>query len=301
MGIIGYGVGSSPRASSAQYSLYNTLISVGWVSQGEGNGISGGMGTTGVVDSGTFVWCVLKHPSSSRQVMFSTEGNGTIGYSYDGSFSGGSASSYPTSGNYGVTSGIYLNIGGTYSSIIAVQDVEPYNFIIQGRHLYFGAITQQGSMLFTYLDYIQDHDVDPFVIAVGGGSSSSNQLFSYLTQFQKAKTLVPGSTTEYMTVSAGRVGYVDNQYGLWAGYAPLDHDDGYYQTLNKIVWAKESFNDPMLPDGYKGTSSFFLAPTNFLPQDTTTQQATYNNETAVYGGRFGFIIPWDGDPVPDPA
>lgn len=295
MGIIGTYVNNKHlRQPEAWYALHTTLISVGWVSQGEGNGVTGGMGTTGIVTSGSFVWSVLKHPSSSRQVILSTEGLGTIGYSYDGSLSGGSATSYPRSGYYSVTNSPFYESGSPFYTIISVQDVEPYSFIAQSIR-YSSGIRHLGSVLFTYLDEVQPHDVDPYLISKGGGFSSFDQAFYGASQL--GRCLRPGSTTKYMSVQGQRIGYQTDQQGIWPRYAPLTHSDGYHQALDRVMWGHQSFNNPLLKDGYKGISSYFVAVPTFINLPSTNM-ASYNDERYLYGGPYGFIIPWDQGPFP---
>lgn len=294
-----YSSGTARTASI--YRLYALLTSVGWVSAGEGNGTTGGMGTTGIVSSSACRWFVLKHPSSARQILMGMPASDltkiVFGYSFYGNFAGGDSTNYPTADSTNAYSiETTTGIASTYFDYACAQDAEPYGWFFQFREAYVQrrhfAFIPVEAQTFSSGSFVKDDD--PYVCSFGLGSNYNYSAYvnDYsTTTFGGGFCLEPGKKHSYIEIIATSVGPRTDGTRFWPYGAPNSEDDGYYQH-QPVLWRNQYFNNHLLNDGYKGISTFAKAVGRQLSATSTYQPATFNNKTSVYAGFL--VFPWDG-------
>ena len=182
-------------ASHVLWHIYRFMTAVsptgpGWVSIGESNGTTGGMGTTGIITSESSLtsgtsWFVLRSPDSKIQILFarsSTSSTYAAFYLTYQQFSGGSSTTFPT---YNASSTLIFAAAQRIVSTIynrtlnlMADDAYPYLFYATSTIVTtnvpnngYGPYSEFG-IFYIPLDGYEINDGYPYVFMVGGGGNA---------------------------------------------------------------------------------------------------------------------------------
>jgi hypothetical protein len=280
------------------YDIYRFMTAVsptgpGWVSIGESNGTTGGMGTTGIITSAASLtaanaWFVLRSPDSKIQILFG-KGSATTYYAqsfltYD-QFTGGSGSAIPT---YNSSKTIqFLNGYKIYSATanyvhhMVADDAYPYNFYAAAVNI-SGAPSCSGFASFFNLDGYSSNDGYPYA-------------YMWTTQTGPITSSVDAGSTTYGTKSIhpnGSNWIYSFPCRLYADTSLIIPNAGPPGTIDgsQLIAFPTIF---LSTDLYKGVNYSWL---KWCSNGTLAQHDTVQNKQWIRLGDF--LFKWDGATVP---
>jgi hypothetical protein len=273
----------------------------GWVSIGESNGTTGGMGTTGIITSATSListtaWFVLRSPDSKIQILFARGiVNSFAGFylTYQ-QFSGGSSTTFPS---YNINSTLdfsneasHINTGSSkYSIHLMADDAYPYGFYAVNLNISSAPIVN-GSIHYIPMDDF--HPSDGYNYCFVRGSWGNPITVTNISN---------NSNGVYGSKSFNKNGLTRNSIGSYTYATPIctyygATGGGIIYPNNGMVSSSNIYLMPLLFCNYayyKGLSYKYYWNSNSV----ITQGTTVVNRSGI---RFGDLIcPWDGitDPV----
>jgi hypothetical protein len=260
----------------------------GWISVGEYDGTTGGMGTVGLFTSNSFfdsttAWFVLESPDGKMQLMiFNTvSGNNYTGarLSY-GKFTGtGASPTFDSSKTVEFSAGLDMVTSSINITVhMAANDEPPYDF-------YLTNYNRTSSVFGLFLSLIQ---VD--------SGYDSNDKYNYVLAKGQTPTY---SNIGYYSTSLSAYGCLSfSSNGTVVSVPPV----AYYSFGSIIfpsggtLYDSKFYSVPLTfcsPTCYKGTSNKYF----WNPSTTITECTTVYNKTLLRVNDL--LVPWDGssDPV----
>lgn len=267
----------------------------GWISIGESNGSSGGMGTIGLITSAssfssTYSWYVLRSPDSKYQLLMN---KGASSAYYGGMyltnyvFSGGSSSALPTFNSNNTLQFPYsvrLNNGNSakYTFNFIADDSLPYGFYAFAYNLSSNICTDLFGMI----------PMDGYNILDGYPIAFISSSYNY--QPIKSNFSSDASSRSTSTVSYGSLGFgITGSTVAWCQLANymvnstvLMPGNGPNINTNSILSLPTYFASQTL---YKGISTNWVrTPANFI----LNQGDTIDNKKWIRMGDW--LFRWDG-------
>lgn len=194
-----------PGAVNVEYYLYRAYTflttaspsGAGWTSVGEGNGSSGGMGTTGIITSASSLagnnrWFVLQAPGSpQRQILMYRPSFGSCGFRFTdhaSGFTGGGASTLPTA-TYALWPGDVSSIQNSVMHLVA-DDAYPHGVWWLSMNPTSGLNVNNFMSLIPVT--VQTGDTSPYVMYSNAGTTSLE--YQYIgTRTGNGRGILPGA------------------------------------------------------------------------------------------------------------
>lgn len=261
----------------------------GWTSVGESDGVTGGIGTTGIITSASDLvladaWFVLESPDNARQILFERDVGGSTtsdeaGFYYNRSadYTGGSSSTLPTStaGNSRtVWKGSSVLDTGVYHFI--ADDTTPYFWAFFG----FNGSTPEGAFAFVPVTTPYPGDVDPYVLI----ACNSGFVGTALSAVPTIDTS-PGCRAWNNDASAwGGCGfsYFYASGAVYSGTAPFG--PGSKVVAMPSLFATRAVDSPAFVKGYQ----------DYLRWKTSDVPAKMTLESQQYVVASDILLVWDG-------
>lgn len=262
----------------------------GWVSVGESDGTSGGMGVTGLITAPASLldsdaWFVLESPDGNHQILWERDVGGSTAtteayfyYNKDADYTGGSSSALPTSDSsqevYGASSNFFS--AGYYQ--FAADDAAPYGWYLFG----YGGTTQLGCALFLPITDISAAAVThPWVLFVASSGFTANN-------FNIVNPLPTSDSPKAWSYDKAHWGGVSLTTFVLAG-ADVTGDEG------ALGGSGEPLGLPFfISTRATDTPAMLLGYTSFIRRrwGAITAKDTCNSRTWVSAGDA--FLPWDG-------